>query len=816
MSLAVRSVLCGLCSLLFAVACLYAQPPRSNLSSHNWYFGQNAGLTFVGGSAEVLTNGRLNTLDGSAVASDPITGRLLFYTDGKTVWDSTHTPMPAGTGLLGHESSGQPALIVRKPGSGDIFYIFTTGAANTPNTSTRYSVVDMRANGGRGDVVEKNTLLITNGTEKITATRHCDGRDYWVIGHEWGSNAFRVFPVTAQGVGDPIVSNVGIPYPTSGDIQGTFQVSPNGKTLAVSASLLKSLELFDFDNATGRVTNQRVVGSADRDYYGLEFSPDNTKLYVNTLPFGFNPAHIFQFDLSAGDLTAIRASRYELYEVPGNWQGGQIQLAPDGKMYVSWFSRDSLAVINNPNAKAPACGYVHNGLYLQGKKTNYGLPNFIDSDLPGVTTGFVVLDISARFDRSQAEHGETAVCRIIVCNDAANTVRDVSLALAFPIELKNLNPPPGGGPYLIDSIPASGCDTLEIRFLTGGREGTVSLCAYFVNVAPNFFCMTPDTGCADIKLVAPSDPGDIDYTYYLPVGCAGTVDEVSVLFNSRRFNDTIVDVQFEGEGARYFAYGGDLPIRFVIRPTSDQWFPVVLRRLGSGPVSAVMKLTTSYGDVFRIRLSSAVNPSITPIFDVSEVRVRERTGTFDTCITVMNGSGLGVKLIDSIWIRGPGTSNVRLVSPALPVFVGVGGRTTLCFSITDPPPGLSDTLIIGAQEAKEFCPHCAHHMVVIQGVSSSGPLSSVGREDGTVSILRVIPNPLNEDGTIELSLTKSEALHVAIVDGQGREVLTVAEGRFAPGRHMMPFDGGSLPSGAYTVVVLGEHSRMTRVIHILR
>ena len=139
--------------LLVTVSLATASTLCAQRQYETWYFGRNAGLSFTGGTARSIPNGKVNTLDGSAVISRPATGNLLFYTDGKTVWDSTHTPMPNGTGLAGHESSGQPALIVPDPDDTNTFYLFTTGAANTATTATRYSTIDMRLNGGKGDVV---------------------------------------------------------------------------------------------------------------------------------------------------------------------------------------------------------------------------------------------------------------------------------------------------------------------------------------------------------------------------------------------------------------------------------------------------------------------------------------------------------------------------------------------------------------------------------------------------------------------------------------------------------------------------------------
>jgi hypothetical protein len=92
-----------------------------------WYFGNKAGLDFTSGKPVVLTNGKLNTNEGCATISNE-KGKLLFYTDGITVWDNKHQVLKNGDGLKGHPSSTQSAVIVPKPKSKNVYYIFTVGA----------------------------------------------------------------------------------------------------------------------------------------------------------------------------------------------------------------------------------------------------------------------------------------------------------------------------------------------------------------------------------------------------------------------------------------------------------------------------------------------------------------------------------------------------------------------------------------------------------------------------------------------------------------------------------------------------------------
>ena len=152
--------------------------------SNNWYFGSNAGVTFTSGAPVALTNGALSTTEGCATISDAA-GNLLFYTNGISIWNRNYVTMPNGTGLLGNTSSTQSAIIVQQPNNNNIFYVFTVAGA----ASLCYSVVDMTLNAGLGDVTAvKNVALCSPVTEKVTAIKHCNNNDIWVITHLSSSN----------------------------------------------------------------------------------------------------------------------------------------------------------------------------------------------------------------------------------------------------------------------------------------------------------------------------------------------------------------------------------------------------------------------------------------------------------------------------------------------------------------------------------------------------------------------------------------------------------------------------------------------------
>lgn len=382
---------------------LFAREGWAQKEHAMWYFGHRAALDFNSGTPVPVTGSSLSTTEGSASIADRRTGQLLFYTDGDTVWGKNHQPIANGSGLWGNKSTSQSALIVPAPGDTNRYYIFTVAAAAGTNGAA-YSVVDISQNVGIGAVILKNQPLLTPVTEKLCAVKHPNGVDFWVLIHQWNSNAFYAYLVNASGVQPPIISSVGtihqdIPggWNINYEALGYMKFSPDGKRLALAiCNNLNKIEIFDFDQLTGTVSNpvsdnipqpNSFVGP-----YGVCFSPDNSRLYAGVVSaISSHPSIVYQYDLSSGNAAQILSSR-TVVSSQVDYGIGALQIGPDGKIYVAktnWNNplpsgSDYLDVINCPNALGLSCGYTANALYLGGAGVNQstlGFPNFVESFL---------------------------------------------------------------------------------------------------------------------------------------------------------------------------------------------------------------------------------------------------------------------------------------------------------------------------------------------------------------------------------------------------------------------------------------------------
>ncbi|MEP7219012.1 MAG: hypothetical protein ABI876_08840, partial [Bacteroidota bacterium] len=261
-----------------------------------WFFGARAGIDFNGPAPVSIPGGLAASFEGSAVIADRTTGALLFYTDGEKAINRNRVTMPGGLGLNGNNSSTQSSLIVPMPGDSMRYYLFTTDAIeNNLANGLQYSIVDMRLDGGLGDIARKNVPLAAPVAEKLTGILGCDGRYYWVIVHEWGNNAFRAYKITPNGISSPVISAVGIGHNAFQTYAvGYMKLSPNGRKLAVAITGANMAQLFDFDTRTGNITNPIDLPFPDTTFtYGVEFSPSNALLYVS----GFKNV-IYQYDIT--------------------------------------------------------------------------------------------------------------------------------------------------------------------------------------------------------------------------------------------------------------------------------------------------------------------------------------------------------------------------------------------------------------------------------------------------------------------------------------------------------------------------------------
>jgi hypothetical protein len=308
---------------------LFAQQENAN-----WCFRHYSKLNFntapvsVGSCASPSSN---TDFHGSPASVSDQNGNLLFYTNGNTVWDKNDVSMPDGISLYAsqYNNNAQATLIVPKPQSQNIYYIFTVNKFNPNPVGIYYSVVDMNLPGNGtsiaplGDIVPgmKNIVLKTeqgipmqdDGSHperniydcRMTSTYNEDRTKTWVT-------FFVRFGLPSSGLSDRkvyqfLVSECGINNTSDGtspnatsvatlsnsyfpnfqwdwNVWGNIKYSPDGNYLCDANSC--SVNIYDFNNATGVLQFNRIVytwsqtPSANAGY-GVDFSPNSQLVYFS-------------------------------------------------------------------------------------------------------------------------------------------------------------------------------------------------------------------------------------------------------------------------------------------------------------------------------------------------------------------------------------------------------------------------------------------------------------------------------------------------------------------------------------------------------
>lgn len=350
-----KLLLAGLCALSVV---LHAQ---INYDA-NWIMDENSGVTYQLSPSNFTPPPNMDVQEGNAIVSNGNT--IILHTDGVDVYDASGSIMSNGYNIGGHLSSSQ-IVATQLPGSDSLFYIFTLNDYSTTQ-DFRYTIVDMSQNGGLGAVTSKGNLIGTGYTEKMTACIHDNCTDVWIITQVCGTNRYEARLLTSSGLSSPVISSVGSSTLTY--CIGCMKASPDKAKIAVTEFDGSGyVEVFDFDNATGQLSNP--VQYAASDPYGVEFSPNSNLVYYTERKFN---GRIRQIDLGSGTV-------YNLGAISNLSQiGGQIQLAKDGNIYgISAFSNRMFGV-ENPNGVGAAATYNNNAHTLSsGTSTRLGVPQNI-------------------------------------------------------------------------------------------------------------------------------------------------------------------------------------------------------------------------------------------------------------------------------------------------------------------------------------------------------------------------------------------------------------------------------------------------------
>lgn len=372
--------------LLFCATLLAAQYKYD----YNWVFGFDFNDTLEGfilrfnESPLQIEQVQLEmTIQKSNASMSDASGNLLFYTNGCDIADATHAIMENGDNInagevheiqcvfgTGYTSGTQSCLALPLPGNPNLYYLFHKHIVywsdpwDVATDAILYTVVDRNGNNGLGSVILKDQVALedTLAFGEMTAVKHANGKDWWIITHQWRkSDKFYQLLFTADGIASVMEQQIGIPSLTDGSGSSQTAFSPDGTRFA-RVNVADQLWLFDFDRQTGELSNFRYIWlDSLPGVVGCAFSPNSRFLYVNTRNY------LYQFDMEASDIAAskILIDTWDGYSDPLPAAFYRMQPGPDCRIYInSTNSVKVLHVIREPDQPGKACQFVQHDLKL--------------------------------------------------------------------------------------------------------------------------------------------------------------------------------------------------------------------------------------------------------------------------------------------------------------------------------------------------------------------------------------------------------------------------------------------------------------------
>jgi hypothetical protein len=384
-------------SLLLLLLIIFSVSAFSQGHNHNFLLGYSTGtdinvvstrawLQFDQNNFSIVPDSfQIAFLSAQGNISDA-NGNLLLVSNGCWIMNSAGDTMMNGSGLnpgaytntwcntIGAIPYPHSNIILPWPGDTSLYILFhQTGNYNINNSSSSelyYSIIDMTLDNGMGGVIQKNIIAFQDTLNPgMAATKHANGRDWWVIVLKENTDSIYKILVTPQGISSVTTQSLGFPPHTL--YNGQPQFSPDGKKFAYRwysgqwGAVDNWVRLFDFDRCSGMFSNGVSIDFFEiNPGLGLSFSPNSKYLYVSTLD------KIFQINTDTSDVQASLQTiaindGYYSPQPPFQTDFWVMYLAANSKIYISSGNGViDLHYINYPDSGGVACDVQQHAFHL--------------------------------------------------------------------------------------------------------------------------------------------------------------------------------------------------------------------------------------------------------------------------------------------------------------------------------------------------------------------------------------------------------------------------------------------------------------------
>jgi hypothetical protein len=376
---------------------------------HTWVYGKDSNNPLVKFTMMKFTSNGLSFetkpykgaffYTSTAITND--SSEVILYSNGCSIYNKLGEIMKGGDTIngpvngywLSYCNIGYSDLLgiypIPNPSNEDQFYLIHNklDLNQTGIFELKYSLVDLKNDGGLGEVIEKDHVLLHGNLERSAAIRHGNGRDWWIIMPDNYAPIFNRFLLNDTGISGPFEQVENSKMTDSSAMNQVIRFTPDGSKLVRYHSRL-GFWIYDFDRCTGLVSNPTSILFQYKplnQYRGWDFaiSPNSRYLYIVLDDF----TKLVQYDMASSqvDMTGDTVAVYDgFYSYSQPTVFGSMSLSPDGKIYITPGGCPLMHVINNPDLPGAACNVVQRGIQLP--TWNYFsmpyFPNYRLYDLP--------------------------------------------------------------------------------------------------------------------------------------------------------------------------------------------------------------------------------------------------------------------------------------------------------------------------------------------------------------------------------------------------------------------------------------------------
>lgn len=391
--------------IIFVLCLGIIQPLEAQLKyDYNWVFGYRAKaysnepqetggnqLSFNDGKVILSpTPDKISALMRTSATISDRWGNLLFWSNGCWIENKHHEIMENGDSIsVGRLTDGQCAALLAGqtqnmgafilPSSKDSNQYFLVNQVNEiinpPDTifyftiiRLQYALIDMSYNNGAGKVLEKRVPIIEEDEMfygNLFPVKHANGKDWWILQKRHLSDEYYTILFQNDTFKIMGIQSAGLVEEYNSIGSGTACFNSDGTKYAVFSTGPEQLQLFDFDNETGLLSNYQNIHVEDQMYLtfgGIMFSPSGRFLYAA------NYDTLWQFDMEAPDIQASQSivgiwDNYWVGSLPAAFH--QMQTGPDCRIYMSCVaSVPYVHVIHHPDRKGTECGFEQRAISL--------------------------------------------------------------------------------------------------------------------------------------------------------------------------------------------------------------------------------------------------------------------------------------------------------------------------------------------------------------------------------------------------------------------------------------------------------------------